>query len=211
MITVWGGGTQRTLRVHWMCHELDIDYRSELIGSRTGATNTESFRALNPKEKIPVLMDGDLVLTESAAIITYLAEHHGQGKNLIPEAGSQDKARYDQWLAFVQMELDAHTLYVIRKHRDLAHLYGEGPGAIKTAIAGFQKQVAVAAQHLNDRAFLVGDHFSGADLMLTSALEWAKAYDIPLDPGLTEYHERQISRPAYIVARKHNFSISAGA
>ncbi|MDG2277334.1 MAG: glutathione S-transferase, partial [Pseudomonadales bacterium] len=72
MITIWGGATARTVRAHWMCHELGIEYASKLIGSRTGATQSEEFRALNAKEKIPVLVDDDFVLSESAAIVTYL-------------------------------------------------------------------------------------------------------------------------------------------
>ena len=77
MITIWGGATSRTLRAHWMIHELGLEYTPELIGSRTGATPTKEFRALNPKEKIPVLVDDDLVLTESVAIVTYLVSCPG--------------------------------------------------------------------------------------------------------------------------------------
>ena len=61
MLTLWGGATSRTLRAHWMLHELGVEYEPRLIGSRTGATQTDEFRHLNPKEKIPVLIDGDLV------------------------------------------------------------------------------------------------------------------------------------------------------
>ena len=58
------------MRAHWMAHELELDYEPRLIGSRTGETQTNAFRALNPKGKIPVLEDDDLVLTESGAIVT---------------------------------------------------------------------------------------------------------------------------------------------
>ena len=79
MITIWGGATSRTLRAHWACEELELTYTPKLIGSRTGATQSEAFRRLNPKEKIPVLIDDELVLSESAAIVTYLADTYGRG------------------------------------------------------------------------------------------------------------------------------------
>ena len=63
---------------------------------------------------------------------------------LVPAAGTQKRARYDEWCFYSIAELDAHTLYVIRKHRDLVHLYGEAPNAIKTAQEGFANQVADA-------------------------------------------------------------------
>ena len=55
-ITVWGGATSRTIRVHWALHELGLDYEPKLIGSRTGETQGEPFQGLNSKEKIPVTL-----------------------------------------------------------------------------------------------------------------------------------------------------------
>ena len=211
MITIWGGASSRSMRAHWMAHELGLEYEPKLIGSRTGETQTDQFRALNPKEKIPVLVDGDLVLTESAAIVTYLADTYGRNTGLVPEPFGRERALYNQWNSFIQMELDAHTLYVLRKHRDLAHLYGEAPAAIDTAITGFHKQVAVAELALQHGDFLVGEQFTGADIMLTTTLKWAIAYDVLLSDRLVEYCDLHASRPAYRTAGRLNFSISAGA
>ena len=204
MLTIWGGTTSRTMHAHWMCHELGLDYSAKLIGPRTGETHTKDFLQLNPKGKVPVLVDNDLVLSEGAAIITYLADTYAEPGTVIPVHGSHDRARYNQWLSFIQMELDAHTLYVMRKHQDLSHLYGEAPTAIDAAIAGFNKQVAVAAEHLRDRDYLVGNHFTGADLMLTSILQWATNYGVELDSTLQEYANTQYQRPAYKAASELN-------
>jgi len=73
-LTVWGVGTPRTMRVHWMLLELGLDYECHPIQSRTGETLTDEFRRLNPRHKIPVLRHGVFVLTESAAILQYLGE-----------------------------------------------------------------------------------------------------------------------------------------
>jgi len=211
MIEIWGGATSRTLRPHWMAHELDLDYRPRLIGSRTGATQTDSFRALNAKEKIPVLVDGDFVLTESVAIVTYLGDHYGASTGMVPPAGDRLRARYNEWVSFIQMELDAHTLYVIRKHRDLADLYGEAPAAIETAISGFNKQVNVAAETLAAQPYLLGTTFTAADLILMTCLDWASVYGFDLAPELESYRQRIAEREPYQAAMALNFSISAGA
>ena len=211
MLAVWGGATSRTMRVHWMLHELGVDYEPKLIGSRTGATQTDEFRRLNPKEKIPVLIDDGLVLSESVAIVTYLGDTYGRNSGLVPEPYTLARARYNEWTSFVQMELDAHTLYVLRKHRDLADLYGAAPAAVQTAIDGFNKQVAVAEQALERSDYLLGPAFSAADLVLMTCLDWAAFYGIELASGFADYRARIHARPAFSSARKLNFSISAGA
>jgi len=194
-----------------MAHELALDYLPRLIGSRTGATQTDAFRALNPKEKIPVLVDGDFVLTESVAIVTYLSDHYGAQQALIPNPGDRQRAKFNEWVSFIQMELDAHTLYVMRKHRDLADLYGAAPAALDTAVAGFNKQVAVAAQTLERQPYLLGETFSAADLVLMTCLDWARAYGFELAAVLERYRAEIQQRDAYQRAAALNFSISAGA
>jgi len=210
-LKIWGGATSRTVRAHWMCHELGLEYEPILIGSRTGETQSETFRALNPKEKIPVLVDGDLILSESTAIVTYLGDTYGADTGLVPAPYTRERALYNQWNSFVQMELDAHTLYVLRKHRDLTDLYGSAPAAVETAIAGFNKQVAVAEMALRDRDHLVGHQFTGADILLSTTLSWAIDYGFELSPRLIAYNNLHRARPAFRSAAKLNFSISAGA
>ena len=129
----------------------------------------------------------------------------------MPRPYTQGRALYNQWNSFIQMELDAHTLYVLRKHRDLTHLYGEAPAAVATAIEGFHKQAAVAEQALTGTNFLVDDHFTGADVMMVTTLKWAEAYKIELTPRLLEYTALHTTRSAYRQAGRLNFSISAGA
>ena len=204
-LILWGAGTSRTLRAHWALHELGLEYERRPIGSRTGETQTPEFTKLNPRQKIPVLQDGDLVLSESAAIVTYLAETCGQSAGLLPAAASAKRARYYEWCFFVMTELDAHTLYVIRKHADLRQLYGEAPNAVRTAREGFRKQVAVVDQALTAGGpFLLGGTFTGADILLTTCLTWAGRYEIPLTEVLGDYARRMTSREAYRLAYAAN-------
>ncbi len=202
---LWGAGTARTLRAHWMLHELGLEYESRPIGSRTGETQTPEFTRLNPREKIPVLQDGHLTLSESAAIVTYLAETYGQSAGLIPPASSPERAAYFEWCFFAMMELDAHTLYVIRKHTALSRVYGEASNAVRAAREGFEKQARVADRALAARGpFILGGTFTGADILLTTCLGWADRLELPLTMTLRDYMKRTISRQACQLATAAN-------
>ena len=202
---LWGAGTARTLRAHWMLHELGLDYETRPIGSRTGETATAEFTQLNPRQKIPLLQDGEITLAESAAIVNYLAETYGQPAGLIPPPLSKERAAYFEWCFFVMTELDAHTLYVIRKHTNLVAIYGEAPAAVRAAREGFAKQVQVADQALAQRGpFVLGTTFTGADILLATCLGWAERLEVPLTATLRDYLERATARPAYRLAYSAN-------
>jgi len=204
-LILWGAGTARTLRAHWVLHELGLDYERRPIGSRTGETQKSEFTRLNPRQKIPLLQIGEMTLAESAAIVTYLAETYGQSTGLIPHIGSPERAAYYEWCFFTMMELDAHTLYIVRKHTGLPDLYGEAPNAVRTAREGFEKQVRVADQRLAQKGpFILGDVFTGADILLATCLEWADRYELPLAGGLRDYVGRTTSRDAYRLATAAN-------
>ncbi len=202
---LWGAGTARTLRAHWMLHELGLEYEIRPIGSRTGETQTTEFSKLNPRQKIPLLQDGETTLAESAAIVTYLGESYGQAEGLIPPPLSPERTAYFEWCFFTMMELDAHTLYVIRKHTQLAGIYGEAANAVVAARAGFEKQVSVAEQTLQTKGpYILGGTFTGADILLATCLGWAGRLNISLSTPLRDYLERMTSRPAYQLGQSAN-------
>ncbi|NIO09097.1 MAG: glutathione S-transferase family protein, partial [Deltaproteobacteria bacterium] len=89
---LWGAGTPRTMRAHWILQELELDYEKRPIGSRTGETQDPEYIKLNPREKIPLLQDGDLTVAESAAIVTYLGETYGGSRGLVPPVGTAERA-----------------------------------------------------------------------------------------------------------------------
>ena len=202
---LWGAGTPRTMRAHWILHELDLAYESRPIGSRTGETQTREFLRLNPSGKIPVIEDGDLVLSESAAIVTYLAEKYGSDSGVLPPPATRERALYFKWSFFSMMELDATTMYVLRKHDDLKDIYGEAPNATRAAREGFQKQVRVAEQALVAMGpYILGERFTGADILLTTCLTPAEHRGIELSDALHEYLKRTTQREAYKLAHQAN-------
>ena len=84
-LILWGVSTGRTLRALWALHELALDYTARPIQPRTGETKSEEFTRINPRQKIPVLQDGDFTIAESPAIIAYLSETYGTAENrLVP-------------------------------------------------------------------------------------------------------------------------------
>ena len=205
-LVVHGIGTGRTFRVLWALEELELSYDVRPVLSRSGETQTPGFLALNPRGKIPVLVHGDFVLAESGAIVTYLGDTFGAERGFVPAPLTPERARYHEWALFILTELDATTLYVLRRHQDLAQIYGEAPAAVASAREYFQRQIGVAADELRDgRPYLLGDAFTAADVLLVSCLDWASFYGEPLAEPLDGYRERLAKRDAYARARAVNF------
>ena len=202
-ITVWGIGTTRAMRVHWMLHEADLKYDCRPIGARTGETQTQAYLSLNPKGKIPAFQHGGFTLSESVAIIRYIGRNFELPEEFFVAANSFEESRLEEWCVFIAMELDAHPLYTMRRHGDLKHIYGAAPEAVDSAREYFLKQLNAAVPPvLENSRYLMGDDFSVADILLTSCLDWAHGYDIPLPKIVMEYRQRVSLRPAYLSAVK---------
>ena len=146
-------------------------------------------------------------MTESAAIVTYLADRYsGPNARLIP-LEPFDRAHYFEWISLVTMELDATSLYVLRRHRYLPEIYGDAPAANQVAEEYFERMINAAASRIDDgRENLLGEEFSGADIVMTTCLDWALRYGLSLPSVFETYRERMISRPSYAKAREANQS-----
>ena len=102
-------------------------------------------------------------------------------------------------------ELDANGLYTMRRHGPLKEIYGDAPVAVRGGQDYFLYQLermdpAIRAA----RPFLVGEKLSAADILLTSCLDWALGYDIPLPGHLAEYRAMMAARPAYQKSKARN-------
>ncbi len=202
---LWGAGTSRVMRVHWALLELGLEYVCEPVGSRTGETATEAFGRLNPRRKIPVLEDGELVLTESAAIVTYLGERYGTPRMRLFPGSIEARARYYEWCSFISMELDATSLYVLRRHEFLPEIYGDSPEAIESARAYFDRMIDAAAEIVDpNRPYLLGEDFTGVDILMTTCLDWALRYGRTIPEVFAAYRERTTARPAFAAADAAN-------
>ena len=202
---LWGVGTSRTIRAHWALIELKLSYKTEIIRTRTPDTETAAFKSVNPRQKIPVLQDGTLTMGESAAIVTYLAESYSTEQvSLIPD-NPKARAKYFEWMSFICMELDATSLYVLRRHWSLPEIYGDSPVANKASEDYFNRMITAADKLKNPKQkYLLETGFSGVDILMTTTLKWALDYNQKIPINFMEYLDHMVNRPGYIAALEAN-------
>ena len=202
---LWGVGTSRTIRAHWALIELKLSYKTEIIRTRTPDTETAAFKSVNPRQKIPVLQDGTLTMGESAAIVTYLAESYSTEQvSLIPD-NPKARAKYFEWMSFICMELDATSLYVLRRHWSLPEIYGDSPVANKASEDYFNRMITAADKLKNPKQkYLLETGFSGVDILMTTTLKWAIDYNQKIPNDFMEYLDHMVNRPGYIAALEAN-------
>ncbi len=206
-LTLWGVGTPRTMRAHWMLIELGLDYEMRPIRSRGGETSTEEFLALNPRHKIPVLRHRDLVIAESAAIITYLSEAFEPPDGFFVPRDPARRAKLNEWCFYLMMELDALSLYVIRRHLDLADEFGAAPNVIDAAKEYFTEQAgALFGGAVASHDTLMQEGMSVADILLATVADSALRRGIAVPEFLAGHLGRIVERPAYRKAFDRNYS-----
>jgi glutathione S-transferase len=187
-------GPTRSIRARWALQELGVDFDAVTVNLRAGEHRDPRFLAINPAGKLPVLVDGDMVLTESVAIVLYLAEKYPH-RGLIP-ADLWQRAQVYRWLLFTATELE-QPLWRITRHTMLYPEHQRLPGDVPIARHEFKAMAAVLEGHLQRRSFVVGDRLTVADLVLAYTLDWANEIEL-LDglPQLQGYMKRMYDRPA---------------
>jgi glutathione S-transferase len=205
---VFGWPNTRSLRVVWALEEAGASYEYLPVNLTRGEGRRPSYLSVNPGGKVPALQDGDLVLTESAAICNYVGDRH-PASGLTPRCGTRERARYDKWCFFVLSELE-QPLWTIGKHRFAIPERYRIPAVVETAMWEF----SVAAKVLNsqfDGPFALGEQFSAADILIGHTLAWAEAWNVPVGhERLLEYAQRLRERPALIRARRREEQAVAG-
>lgn len=186
-------GPTRSIRVRWTLQELGVDFDAIPVNLAAGEHRRPQFLKLNPAGKVPVLVDGNLVLTESVAIVKYLAEKYPD-PSLLPTS-PQGRAELDRWLLFTATELE-QPLWRITRHNSLYPVNDRIPADVPLASRDFKEMAAIAEQHLQHRQFVVGDRVTVADFVLAYTLDWANEIGLLGDcPNLRAYIERMYSRP----------------
>jgi glutathione S-transferase len=189
---LYGFGPTRSLRALWGLKELDADFEFVPVNLAAGDHRRPDFLRLNPVGKVPVLVDGDLVLTESAAIVMYLADKYPD-KGLLP-ADLKERAQAYRWIMFAVTELE-QPLWRITKH---TFLYPEAKRLPQDIILAREEFVAMAAileRHLEGRQFIVGDGMTIADCVTAYLIDWANEQHLIDDcPQLRAYLTRMYAR-----------------
>jgi len=194
----------RSIRVRWTLQELEVPFEAITVNLVAGEHRKPEFLALNPAGKVPVLVDGDLVLTESIAIAVYLGEKYPE-KGLMPTDPAA-RAQVMRWLLFTTTELE-HPLWRIAKHRVIYPEDKRLPADIELARDEFTEMAQVLDRHMVDREFVVGEGVTVADFVLGYTLDWAQMGGL-LDglPRLEGYMERMYDRPRAPMRIKEAFA-----
>lgn len=197
MIKLYGTPPTRALRAMWLLNELDLPHEIAPIDLGAGEQLTPEFLALNPAAKLPVLVDGDTVISESAAIQLYLADKYGDrfpGGGLIP-ATAEDRGRMYHWLFFLMTEIEA-PLWRIALHNFIYEAGDQSATEPELAKRDALRMIAVLEQHMQGRDYLVGDAPTVADFNAAFTLDWAREEALLDDaPALRAFLDRMYARP----------------
>jgi len=193
MMKLYGEPPTRALRVIWLVNELGLKYEIVPVNILKGEHKQEAFRAINPVGKVPVLVDGTAVLTESAAIQLYLADKNPQA-GFIP-ASVEERGQMYRWIFFLVTEIE-QPLWRIARHTNIypkeKRLYQD----IELATQECRQMVAVLEKQMANREFLVGDRLSVADFNAAYTLDWAnESRMLDAAPRLQAFVKRMYARP----------------
>jgi glutathione S-transferase len=187
-----------SLSPHIVACEAELPIELEAVDLQTKRTETgEDFLLINPNGYVPVLiLDDGNKLTEGPAIIQYLADQ-APGKKLVPLAGTFERYQLQQWLNLISTEI----------HKGgFAPLFNPAtPEAYKQmAITSLTSRLATVSEHLSNRTFLLGEHFTVADAYLFVTLSWGAYVDLDISrwPVLENYVDTISARPAVQKALK---------
>jgi glutathione S-transferase len=183
----------RSIRVRWTLQELGVDFESISVDLTAAENTAPEFLRVNPAGKLPVLVDGDFVLTESVAIVLYLADKH-PAKRLAP-VDREQRAELIRWMLFTVTELE-QPLWRIARHTMIYPEAERLPADIVLASREFRQMAAVLEGHMRNRQFVVGDSVTVGDFVVAYTLDWGNEVKLLDDcPALVSYMKRMYERP----------------
>ena len=187
MLKLYGGTFSRAAIVQWYLEEMQIPYEFVMVDLTAKAQLEPEYLALNPFGKVPTLIDGDFVLWETGAILTYLSGLHDRAIET-----PKQLALLSQWVFFANTTLSDGLFAPTMQAKETPHLLGKLDGL-------FAKQAA--SQIAASQIYVMDHRFSAADVAVTSLLCYAmmmvKGLDCSDYPHLTAYLQRMRDRPAF--------------
>jgi len=189
MYQVIGATKTRTFRVLWMLEELGVAFNH-----LPALPQTEEVKAHNPGGKVPVLLDEGRPITDSTAIIQYLADKHGA---LTYQAGTIERARQDALTQFILDELDS-VLWTAARHSFILPAERRVPEVKPSLKWEFEHNQEELIRRMGDGPFLMGDMMTVPDIIATHCGNWAAGAKFPLEnDAFNAYLKRLRSRDAY--------------
>ncbi len=189
MYSVIGTGKSRAFRVLWMLEELGQPYQHVPANPRS-----DGVVQFNPAGKVPVLIDDGTPITDSTAILTYLADRH---QSLTYPAGTLDRARQDSLTQFLLDEFDA-ALWLEARHSFVLPEELRLSAIKNTLRWEFDQSQKTLVHRIGEGPFVMGSQMTVPDFILAHCLSWALSARFPIvEPRLSEYLDRMRQRPAW--------------
>jgi glutathione S-transferase len=189
MITLYHSPQTRSASIAWLLEELGVPYETKLVGlRRMDGTGAKDPVNPHPHGKVPALKDGDDTVFETAAIALFLTDKY-PAKKLGPLPGQPQRGEYLSWLAYRSGIMEPA---VISRRFETKHVYG----AMGWAPAAEVEEVL--NEHLANRKYFLGDHFSALDILLGGGLHFLMPSKMITEtPVLRAYADRITDRPAF--------------
>ncbi|MEQ1684213.1 MAG: glutathione S-transferase family protein [Burkholderiaceae bacterium] len=183
---------------HLLLEELGVAYELRLVDRTQQAHKSAAYLLLNPNGLIPVLVDGDLVLYETAAICLHLLDTHPQ-TSLAPALSSAERAHFYKWLVWMTNSLQATLILYFYPERwaDDAEAVAQVRAHAEAKVGALLDQMeAELARH--GGPYLLGEQFSAIDLYALMLCRWTRGFGRPARslPKLGPYLQRLLARPA---------------
>ncbi|AMO58070.1 hypothetical protein GZ77_20315 [Endozoicomonas montiporae] len=201
MISLYGSGQARSFRALWALEEAELDYQYHhvKIGQPDeGGTRHPSYLSLNAQGKVPTLVHGDLVLTESAAMVNYIASLAPE-KQLAPLDDNAMRAKYDEFCFFVLSDLE-QPLWTAGKHRFVLPEKYRVEAIFNTVLWELKRSFNALDHHMDGQEYAVGNRFTCADILLAQTINWAVRFELDIPQKYRGYRDRLYARPACIKA-----------
>jgi glutathione S-transferase len=194
MLTIYGRPSSRGSRCLWALEEIGHPYRLEPIDYDKGENRTDAFLAISPAGKIPAMVDGSVVMTESMAITLYIARSYGAGA--IWPSAEGDQQRCVQWAFWAATEVEPHAANLLDEL-----LFKPADRPVRTEIVDHAQRKATVAmdflsRQLQGQAYLLASGFSVADIAVASVVKWLKGAKHDLPQPVADWLARMMARPA---------------
>lgn len=192
MLTLYHNPHSRSAVAHTMLHEIGEPFEIVPIDLQKNEQKSPEFLKLNPMGKIPVLKDGETIVTESPAILLYLADKFPNA-GLAPATDAPDRGAFLKWMFFYGSCIEPAATANYLKLDIPASTAGWGT---------LDDVLSTLSLGLDPGPWLLGEHFSAADVLIGSGLGYLMGFKlIPERPEFVDYVARMEARPAYHAAK----------
>lgn len=179
----------RAQRGIWMLEEAGVDYELELADIRSPErSDSDEFRAASPMGKVPALVDGEVAMSESAAICLYVADRYSMGR-LAPALDDPMRGKYLYWMLYTPSVVEPA---MAEKFANVE------PNRYRSGWGDFDLMIETFDDGLEDREWILGGTFTAADVMLGSSAVFMRMFDmLPETRNIGAYADRCMARPAW--------------